>query len=74
MNAPLPNFTSSTSESMPSASFFDRMLAHDERDALDRAGDVAQRVECACRPARCGVWPIMQQPTFATMARNAGTS
>ncbi len=27
MNAPRPTFTSSTSASMPSASFFDRMLA-----------------------------------------------
>ena len=33
---------------MPSASFFERMLAHDERDRLDRRGHVPQGVECAC--------------------------
>ena len=45
MNAPVPVLTSSTRPPMPSAIFLLMIDARDERDALDRAGDVAQRVE-----------------------------
>ena len=44
MKAPEPNFTSSTSASVPSAIFFDMMLEADQRDRLDGSGDIAQRV------------------------------
>ena len=45
MNAPRPVLTSSTSASMPSAIFLLMIDARDQRDALDRAGHVAQGVE-----------------------------
>ena len=45
MNAPEPTLTSSTSAPVPSAIFLLMIERRDERDRLDRAGDVAQRVE-----------------------------
>ena len=49
MNAPLPVLTSRTSPPMPSAIFLLMIDARDQRDALDRAGHVAQRVQRAVR-------------------------
>ena len=45
MKAPLPTLTSSTSAPVPSAIFLLMIELGDERDRLDRAGDVAQGVE-----------------------------
>ena len=45
MNAPRPTFTSSTSAPMPFGDLLAQDRRADERNALDRAGDVAQRVE-----------------------------
>ena len=47
MNAPVPVFTSSTRPPIPSAIFLLMIDAQIERNALDRAGHVAQRVELA---------------------------
>ena len=45
MNAPVPTLTSSTSAPVPSAIFLLMIERRDQRDRLDGAGDVAQRVE-----------------------------
>ena len=45
--------------------------AGDERDGLDRRGDVAQRVELRSAGASRAVWPTRQAPTSRTSARNA---
>ena len=45
MNAPLPVFTSSTRAADPLRDLLAHDRRADERDALDRAGDVAQRVQ-----------------------------
>ena len=45
MNAPSPTLTSSTIASAPPASFFDMIAGGDQRDDVDRRGDVAERVE-----------------------------
>ena len=45
MNAPVPTLTSSTSAPVPSAIFLLMIERRDQRDRLDGAGHVAQRVE-----------------------------
>ena len=45
MKAPVPTLTSSTSAPVPSAIFLRHDRRGDQRDRLDGAGDVAQRVE-----------------------------
>ena len=52
MNAPDPTLTSSTSAPVPSAIFLLMIERRDERDRLDGARDVAQRVELAVGRAR----------------------
>ena len=54
MNAPVPTLTSSTSAPVPSAIFLLMIERGDQRDRLDRAGDVAQRVELAVGGGEAG--------------------
>ncbi len=54
MKAPDPVFTSSTSDWVPSAIFFDMIDERDERDGLDGGGDVAQGVELAVGRSEVG--------------------
>jgi hypothetical protein len=53
------------------------LLAHDrrgdERDALDRGRDVAQRVERRSAGAIVAVWPIMRSPTSSAPRRNSSS-
>jgi hypothetical protein len=69
MNAPLPNFTSSTKASRPSASFLLMMLA--VMSGIDGTVAVTSRSAYSLRSAgtRSAVAPLITQPTFSMTAR-----
>ena len=74
MNAPRPTFTSSTSASIPSASFFDRMLAtmsgtHSMVAVTSRSAYM--RLSAGAISA---VWPIIEVPTSRTVRAKARAS
>ncbi len=58
---------------MPSASFLDRMLCHDQRDALDRRSDVAQRINAPIGRRELGALTDHRHTTSRTMRSNCLT-
>jgi len=71
MNAPSPHLTSSTTTSLPSASFLAHHRGRDERDTADGRGDVAERVQLLSAGASDAVCPMMLVPTSLSTALNS---